>query len=103
LSTFSSSVFNDTPDGATLIVRVTPRAGRTSLAGVAGGHLLVRIAAAPVDDAANEALKELLARVLDVPRRSIEISAGRRGRTKRVTIAGHRAAILSERLAAAMK
>jgi len=95
--------FTATLGGATVMVRVTPRAGRTHLAGVAGGQLLVRLAAAPVDDAANEALVELLARVLDIPKRSIEIAAGRHSRTKRVAIAGVPAGDLDQRLAAALK
>ena len=44
------------PAGVTLAVRVIPRAGRTAIAGVRGGALTVRLAAAPVDGAANDAL-----------------------------------------------
>lgn len=86
-----------------LTVRVTPRAGHTALTGVAGDRLLARIAAAPVDDAANEALIELLAHVLDVPKRSIGIAGGHRGRTKRVAIARLSAAEVERRVAAAVK
>jgi uncharacterized protein (TIGR00251 family) len=95
-------VFSDTPAGATLSLRVTPRAGRTSLSGIAEDQLLVRIAAAPVDDAANEALVELLARTLGVPKRSVEITAGRHSRTKRVAIAGFPATELERRLLEAL-
>ena len=69
-------------------VRVIPRARKTEVAGERGGALLVRIAAPPVDDAANDALIEFLALRLRVPRRAIRIVSGQRGRLKRVAIAG---------------
>ena len=97
------SLTSSTPNGAVLLVRVTPRAGRTGLTGVANDQLLVRIAAAPVDDAANEALIELLARVLGVAKQSIDIVGGHRGRTKRVAIAGLSAAEVERRVARLLK
>ena len=97
------SPFSDSPDGAILTVRVTPRAGRTVVAGIADAQLLVRIAAAPVDNAANDALVALLADLLGLPKRSIEVAGGHRSRTKRIRIRGGRAADLERRLAAALK
>jgi hypothetical protein len=41
-----------------------------------------------VDDAANAALVEFLARTLGVPRRAVRIVEGMRSRNKRVAIAG---------------
>ncbi|RPH69605.1 MAG: DUF167 domain-containing protein [Myxococcaceae bacterium] len=52
------------------------------------GALEVRVGAPPVEGAANEAIVELLARVLDLPRRAITLVSGERGRTKRVRIEG---------------
>jgi hypothetical protein len=95
-------VFTDTPDGAAVIVRVTPRAGRSALAGLREGMLAVRIAAAPVEGAANRALIELLATVLDVPRGSLHVASGSRGRVKRVIARGASAATLNERLERAL-
>ena len=69
-------------------MRVVPRAGRSGVAGLRDGALLVRLAAAPVDGAANAELIDVLARALDVPKRSIEIVAGDRSRSKRVRVAG---------------
>lgn len=77
-----------TADGVELDVRVIPRAGRTELAGTRQNALLVRLAAAPVDGAANDALVALLASALRVPRGSICIVAGERSRQKRVAVAG---------------
>ena len=72
----------------TLQVRVTPRAGRTAVTGMRGDVLLVRLAAAPVEGAANDALIALLSKVLDVPRRDLAIVSGERGRDKRVAVVG---------------
>jgi uncharacterized protein (TIGR00251 family) len=74
--------------GVTFRVRVVPRAGRTSMAGERGDALLVRLAAPPVEGAANEALVAFLAGLLDVPRRQVTIAAGERSRDKIVRIAG---------------
>jgi uncharacterized protein YggU (UPF0235/DUF167 family) len=88
-------------------VRVTPRAGRTTIAGFKSPEiaatrvspdfalrassrpaLLVKLAAAPVDGAANEALIALLAQALDLPKRAIRIVSGERSRNKRVEVVG---------------
>lgn len=71
-----------------LDVRVIPRAKKTEFAGVRDGAILVRVAAPPVDNAANDALLELFASALGVPRKQIQIVAGERGRRKRVSIDG---------------
>ena len=77
-----------TADGIELQVRVVTRAGRTACAGVREGALLIRLAAPPVEGAANDALIAFLSQRLGVPRRSICIIAGEKSRTKRVAIAG---------------
>ena len=69
-----------------LSVRVTPRAGRTALAGMRDGVLQVTLAAAPVEGAANAALIDLLSRQLRIPKRSVRIVTGERSRTKTVEI-----------------
>lgn len=89
----------DTPDGVTLAVRVIPRARKTEVAGTRDRALLVRLAAPPVEGAANEALVELLASRLGVPRRAVRIVSGQRGREKRVAVAGVTAASVRDRLA----
>jgi uncharacterized protein len=79
-------------------VRVTPRARRDVIAGYRDDMLLVRLAAPPVEGAANEALAALLAEALDVPRRNIDIVAGARSRQKRVAVRGWPADELNRRL-----
>jgi uncharacterized protein len=53
-----------------------------------GGAFLIRLAAPPVDGAANDALVAFLADALDIPRRNITIVAGEKSRTKRIQIVG---------------
>ena len=72
----------------TIAVRVTPRAGRSAVAGWRDGVLLIRLAAAPVDGAANTALIALLSALLKVPKRDITIVGGDKSRSKRVRVAG---------------
>ena len=92
-------VIESVSGGITIAVRVIPRASRSAVVGTRGDALLVRIKAAPVDGAANEELIETIARALDVPRRSVTIVSGARGRLKRVQVSGIDAASASSRLA----
>ncbi len=57
-----------------------------SMASTTSGRLAVRVAAPPVDGAANEALIRLLAAALDVPRSAVSIESGATARVKRVRI-----------------
>lgn len=69
-------------------VYVQPRASRTEFAGLHGSVLKVRVAAPPVDDAANRALIEFLAKSLGVAKRSVRIVAGETSRTKVLEVEG---------------
>lgn len=76
-------------DGAIVFsVRVVPRASRSRVAGAYDGALRVRIAAPPVEGSANEELVRTLAEALKVPRRAVEITAGRQSRLKQVRVRG---------------
>jgi uncharacterized protein (TIGR00251 family) len=76
------------PGGVRVRVRVQPRASRSELVGVHGNALRIRLAAPPVDGAANEQLVRLLARVLGVPPRMVTVTAGHASRQKTVTVRG---------------
>jgi uncharacterized protein (TIGR00251 family) len=69
-------------------VRAKPRASRPGIGTVREGALEVRVSAPPVEGAANEAIVELLARVLALPRRAITLVSGEHGRSKRVRVEG---------------
>jgi uncharacterized protein YggU (UPF0235/DUF167 family) len=74
--------------GAAIAIRVVPRAGASTIAGTRNGALLVRLAAAPVEGAANAALVSLLARTLQTAPRNITITAGHHSRDKRLSVTG---------------
>lgn len=63
-------------------VRVIPRARRDEVGGERDGRLLVRTTAPPVDDAANEAVRRLVAAHLGVPHRRVRLVSGHRSRDK---------------------
>jgi uncharacterized protein (TIGR00251 family) len=65
-----------------------PRAATTALAGRHGDAVKIRIAAPPIDNAANEELIRFLATRLGIPRSAITITAGVSGRRKTVSIRG---------------
>jgi uncharacterized protein (TIGR00251 family) len=88
----------ETPGGVILSIRVTPRARKTEIAGRRADALLVRVAAPPVEGAANDALVELLADRLGVARRAIRVVSGEHGRLKRIAIAGVTTAFVQDRL-----
>ena len=89
--------------GAVFAVRVVPRAGRTAVAGARGDALLVRLAAPPVDGAANDALIAFLSTIFDRPKRDITLVSGHSSRDKRVAVAGLGRAEITNRLDALLK
>lgn len=88
-----------TPDGFRFDVRVTPRAGRTGIAGVRDGRLAVRVAAAPVDGEANAALTRAIADALRIAHGRVRIVRGERGRLKTIEVRGVDVAEGARRLA----
>ena len=71
-----------------LNVRVTPRASKNAVEGFREGALIIRVTAPPVDSAANDAVIDVLAKTLDIPRRQVTITRGSTGRNKVVDIDG---------------
>jgi uncharacterized protein (TIGR00251 family) len=91
-------MLRESPDGVVIDVRVIPRAKKTELAGTRQNAVLIRLAAPPVDDAANDELIRFLAGTLGVPRRAIRIVSGQQARQKRLAVAGTRAEDVRARL-----
>jgi uncharacterized protein len=69
-------------------VRLTPRGGSDLVEGVIDGVLRARVAAPPIEGAANQALLRLLADELGVARRAVRLVAGAAGRQKLVVVEG---------------
>lgn len=85
-----------------LDVRVTPRGGQNAVIGwnEQTRVLLVRVSAAPVEGAANEAVARLLANALGLRPRQIELAAGKTTRNKRFRLTDLAPDDLAGRLAA---
>ena len=83
-----ASPFQFHRDGTMIDILVQPRASKTEIAGVHDGALRIRIAAPPVDGAANDAVVEFLAKRLRIRKTDIEIVSGSSGRRKRVLVRG---------------
>ena len=66
----------DAGDHLVLSVKAQPRASRSELAGLHGAELKIKVAAPPVDSAANEALIALLAGLLHVGKRQVVLVRG---------------------------
>jgi uncharacterized protein (TIGR00251 family) len=77
-----------TSTGVRLRLQVQPRASRTEIAGRHGEAIKLRLAAPPVDGAANEALVRFLAERLGVARSAVRLEAGAGGRSKIVAVDG---------------
>ncbi|MGH9580040.1 MAG: DUF167 domain-containing protein [Terriglobales bacterium] len=88
----------DTPSGASFSLRVHPRAKRNAVSGPVGDALKISLTAPPVEGRANDACRDFLAELLNVPRASIKIAAGRSSRRKVVAVAGLSAGEVERRL-----
>jgi len=73
---------------ARIVLRVVPRASRDVVVGIRMGALLVRVTAAPVDGAANEAITRVLAKRLGIATRAVRIVRGQTSKSKVVEIEG---------------
>lgn len=77
------------PDSSTrLRLRVSPGANVAEVAGRHGDAWKVRVAAAPERGRANDAVVDLLARTLAVPRSSVTLVSGHGARDKIVRLTG---------------
>ena len=81
-------IVQDTKDGAILTVHIQPKASTTECVGIHGDAVKIRVAAPPVDGAANEELIRFLARRLSISSTSVQIHSGASGRHKRVLLKG---------------
>src|SRR3954471_16341659 len=80
--------FSFTDDELRFAVKVVPRSSQSIIAGEFDGALRVKLAAPPVDGAANEELIRTLAKAFHVPVRSVEIVSGHTSKTKQICVTG---------------
>jgi len=91
--------FQNAQTGAAITVKVLARAKKTELVGVMeDGTFRIRIAAPPVEGAANHALIEFLSQLLNIPPSQIDIVAGEFSERKLVSLVGVTPAQVDEAL-----
>lgn len=78
----------DSADGPVLRVRVRPRARRDGVVGVDERGIIVAVRAAPERGKANDAVRTVVGRWLDVAPSAVEIVGGTGARDKRVVVRG---------------
>ncbi|TKB59929.1 MAG: DUF167 domain-containing protein [Nitrospira sp.] len=88
----------DSERGALVTVQVQPGSSRTECVGIHGDALKIRLAARPIDGAANDELTRFIAERCAVPRANVQLRAGATGRRKRLTVKGITAESLLARL-----
>jgi uncharacterized protein (TIGR00251 family) len=76
------------PEGVVLQVRAVPRSSRNRIGEALGDRLKIKIAAPPVDAAANDELIRFLAKQFGLPKVSVELIRGDTGRNKTVLLRG---------------
>jgi len=73
---------------ATIVVHAVPRARVTEVMGRHGDSVRIRLAAQPVDGAANDELVRFIAERLKLPRGAVTLARGRTARRKTVMAEG---------------
>lgn len=74
--------------GVWLAIKAQPRASKNALGGLVGSELKIKVTAPPVDSAANAAIVELLAELLECPRGAVRIVRGQKSAHKTILITG---------------
>jgi len=74
------------PQGVTFKVFVQPRSSKNMISGLYKDAIKIKLMAPPVEGAANKMCIKYLAKCLEVPKSSLEITSGQTSRTKRVLL-----------------
>jgi hypothetical protein len=88
LSRAPSPPIEQVPAGVRLHLLIQPRASVSEVTGLHDGRIRIRLAAPPVEGAANKALLKLLAKALGVPLTALTLTKGSSGRRKEVIVSG---------------
>jgi len=75
-------------DCITLTLHIQPGAKQTTVAGLHGDALKIRLAAPPIEGRANEVLLRFIAEIFEVPLRNVTLKQGEQSRHKRVAVKG---------------
>jgi uncharacterized protein (TIGR00251 family) len=78
----------ETANGLLVRLHVQPRAKHSEISGIHNGALKLKITAPPVDDAANRAIIEHFASLLQISKSNLQITSGLKSREKTLLIRG---------------
>jgi len=78
----------DMTQAVRIAVYVQPRASKSAVAGLHDGYIKIRLAAPPVDGAANQALIEFVAARLGIAKSRVKLVSGASSRRKTLEIEG---------------
>ena len=92
------SYLRATNGGTLLSVKLQPRASKNEIGEPLGEELKIKVTAPPVDAAANQALVEFLADVLDCSRGQVELLRGHTSRHKTLRLHGLSPEIVAQKL-----
>ena len=85
-------------DAHEIEILAVPKAARSRVMGLHDNRLRVQVAAPPADGAANRALLDILATLLEVRRSALTLVSGHGSRAKRVRIEGLTVAEIESKL-----
>jgi uncharacterized protein (TIGR00251 family) len=91
-------VIQEIGDGVVFAAKIVPGSRETTVCGLYGGMLKVKVAAAPEKGKANQCLLEFLAKQLGVKKNTVRIIAGEKARVKRLQVTGISPEMLLTRL-----
>jgi len=77
---------SENAQGTMIQIFVQPRASKNELVGVHENFLKIRLAAPPVEGEANKECIKFMAKILHVPKSSVEIIQGHKSRRKTILI-----------------
>lgn len=75
------------PEVSWIAIKVAPKSSQNRVALLGSGELKVWVNSPPVDGAANEAVIEILAKFLAIPKSRFQIVSGSSSRNKRISVA----------------
>lgn len=92
------AIARDSARGALVTVHVQPGSSRTECVGIHGDAIKIRLAARPIDGAANDELIRFIAERCAVPRANVQLCAGLESRRKKMCVKGISAELLLARV-----
>ncbi|MDN5278928.1 MAG: uncharacterized protein PWR01_2893 [Clostridiales bacterium] len=80
--TCSFPCLKETKDGVLLSIYAVPRSSKTEIIDLHDDRCRMKVKAPPVDGEANTALKEALAKIFSIPKKSVILEKGQKGKNK---------------------